>query len=223
MIDSYPVRVKVFVEGLDVSDFYSGGSVNFRLNDIGSATVNLESPNMEFVIEEDDLEIIKRIRSGHTAENPFGNSDRKYFKNKLLPRLLNQKVSYLGEDYYLYEFGIYGSIFPYLSNVRIFVEFNGVWYLIFSGLVTGKSLSMGLDDSFGLTLHCSDVLLLLRRSLLSTSLAIFEPTGVKNFLKICLKERQSKFRVTLVLVYGIQRRLTLAFTNSVLKEILLVL
>ncbi len=194
MIDSYPVRVKVFVEGLDVSDFYSGGSVNFRLNDIGSATVNLESPNMEFVIEEDDLEIIKRIRSGHTAENPFGNSDRKYFKNKLLPRLLNQKVSYLGEDYYLYEFGIYGSIFPYLSNVRIFVEFNGVWYLIFSGLVTGKSLSMGLDDSFGLTLHCSDVLLLLRRSLLSTSLAIFEPTGVKNFLKDMFKGKTEQIQ-----------------------------
>ena len=188
MIVSNSVRLKVFIEGMDVSDYCSNVSVNFRLSDISSLDITLENPGLEFLIEEDDLRIIKSLRDGSNLNNdfPFGEDVRKSFKNCLLKDLVSEELEFGAKSEnvknYLYEYGLYSPIFPYLSNVRVFVEFDGRWYHLFCGLIEAMTVVMGLDDTFSLSISCFDVLVCLRRAVLSTSLAVYEPNNFKRYI-----------------------------------------
>jgi len=188
MIVSNSVRLKVFIEGLDVSDYCSSVSVNFRLSDISSLDIVLENPGFEFLVEEDDLKVIKSIRDGSVLNNDFlfGRDDRKYFKNCLLKNLVLEKLEFGVKsekvESYLYEYGLYNPIFPYLSNVRVFMEFDGRWYHLFCGLIESMTVVMGLDDTFSLSIHCSDILACLLRAVLSTSLAVYEPNNFRKYI-----------------------------------------
>lgn len=209
IVENRSLKVRVFVEGIELTKLYSAVSGGrFPLNEPAMLDLTLECPNDDLLLTEDDLYTIHSARRGSGAglggDDPsqmvFSNPIKKAFMNRFalmkVPAHIQQfqaENAGVGRalrydqqfDPYLYNYGINGSAVPLGANLRIFIEYNGVWYHYFTGAVASWSYTQTIEDHKFLTLRCMDVFYYLRRTcLISQSFGMYESTLFKDAIGI---------------------------------------
>jgi hypothetical protein len=195
------------VEGVELTKLYSAVSAGkFSLNEPAMVSLTLECPDDDLITTEEDLNTIHEVRlsnSGGANLLVFPNHYKQKFLNrfammKILPEISRFKSENPGYspsrrpdsrfDDYLYNYGVNGSVIPLGANVRVFIEYNGVWYYHFTGAVVSWSYTQTIEDHKFLTLRCMDPFYYLRRtSLVSQSMGAYESTLFKDILQALSK------------------------------------
>ena len=194
IVQNRSIRFKVFVEGVDLTPLYSSISgVSFRMNSPATMTLVLECPENDLLCTADDLKAIAQFRKG-SSNTPgsveFGNQVKDAFLHRFMslqvfPDLLKTVSGGASTDVvYLYNYGLNSSVIPVGANIRVFVEFEGVWYHFFCGAIISPSFTESIDSRKYLSLQCWDALFFLSRAkLFSQSLGVLEPESYVALIK----------------------------------------
>ena len=198
-VETRSIKIRVFIEGFEVTARFSSiTGVRYTLNNPGTCTITLECPNDDFVTTQDDCIVIDnwRLSRGH-SDFRFENDDlgyKAFYLGRFAKMKVPQWVTDLAEETHiqlptpwLYTYGVYSNIIPLSANVRVFIEFEGVWYHLFTGAVASRSFTRTLNDRNYITLHCLDALYFLRRnSLLNSSMGVYESAAFQKISNLTL-------------------------------------
>lgn len=180
-VETRSIRLKLFLEGIDITDLYSAvGSINYNINNPSDCRITLECPEDDLIITDYDLYKIQLARDAKSKDPLVFDS---YFKSTFLNKFAMQELPphlkdldrETGEDAYLYHYGMNSVIIPVGANIRIFIEHDGVWYFLFSGVVVNRAFTQTIGDRKYVTLNCLDALQYLKRSsLINQSLGVYD-------------------------------------------------
>lgn len=193
-IKGHDISYKVFINGVDLTSVGLGGTgglvnrveVSIERNAVTKALIEIQCPNNELIITEEDAELINLIQSEIPENNvpvnavldvDFGNEIKnKILNKKIAKRFFNrfQKLDFL----YTFESG--ESCLHFSDPVRIFVFRDGNWYYLFTGIITLITVSTGVDGEKSIHLTCKSQLVLLERASFVNSLGVFEEPEIKK-------------------------------------------